>query len=93
MRIEPYAPFGVAFPELDRIVLTQQERATLRRAAAILSRVRELRNSRVPTDWYSGDEDDADLLFGWRICDELSTAGHLDAEGVPATWPRDANHD
>jgi excisionase family DNA binding protein len=68
----------------DKITLTQQERATLRRAADILDRVRELRNSRVPTDWYAGDEDDSDLVFGWRICDELATKGEIDAERVSA---------
>ena len=72
MRIVEYAVMGIREPALDHIALTASERAALRRSADILSRVRELRNDRVPTDWYAGDEDDSDLLFGWRICDELS---------------------
>jgi hypothetical protein len=82
MRLHPYVIFGVDQPALDEIVLTSAERATLRRAAAILEGVRDLRNSRVPTDWYAGEEDDCDLAFGQRIADELATTGRIDAETV-----------
>ena len=78
MRVQSYEVFGVRVPDLDRLYLTSQERATLRRAAVILERVREARTSRHPVDWYSGDEDDADLVFGWRICDELAREGSID---------------
>ena len=82
MRVAEFSMMGLREPGLDRIVLTSQERATLRRAADILVRIREARNSRVPTDWYAGDEDDSDLVFGWRICDELAAKGEIDAEKV-----------
>lgn len=82
MRVDEYVIFGFRQPNLDRVVLTRQERTTLRRAAVLLDRVRELRNARVPTDWYAGDEDDCDLVFGGRICNELADRGELDAELV-----------
>jgi hypothetical protein len=84
VRVAEYRALGVIRePDLDTIVLTQAERVTLRRAAAILEAVREKRNQRVPTDWYAGDEDDSDLVFGWRICDELASKGEIDAALVP----------
>ena len=82
MKVRPYAVFGIRQPNLDRIVLTKSERDVLRRAAGILAGVRDLRNSRVPTDWYAGDEDDSDLCFGSRICSDLAETGELDAEEV-----------
>ena len=82
MRTVEYAIFGSRQPALDTIRLTDAERTTLRRAAAILSELRERRNARVPTDWYAGDEDDCDLVFGWRICSDLAEKGSIDAESV-----------
>lgn len=84
MKIDAFSSFGVRQPALDRIVLTDRERQTLARAAVILDGVRALRNARVPVDWYAGDEDDADLVFGWRICDDLAKSGEIDAEAVDA---------
>ena len=78
MRVQEYEVFGLRVPDLDRLILTQQERTALRRAAVILERVREARTSRHPVDWYMGEEDDADLVFGWRICDELAREGSID---------------
>jgi hypothetical protein len=80
MKVRPYIVFGIRQPTLDEIVLTKAERDVLRRAAVILEGVRDLRNSRVPTDWYAGDEDDSDLCFGVRICRDLAALGKLDAE-------------
>lgn len=82
VRHKPYAIFGIRQPSLDTITLSDAERRALARAAAILGDVRELRNSVVPTDWYAAEEDDSDLLFGWRICDELARTGTIDAETV-----------
>ena len=82
MKLVPYVVFGFREPALDRIVLSASERATLKRAAAILDAVQESRRGRVPTDWYSHDEDDHDLSFGRSICDELATTGQIDAEAV-----------
>lgn len=82
MRVSVYSVLGLRLPELDALTLTERERATLRSAAGILDRVREQRNSRVPTDWYAGEEDDCDLVFGWRICDALATDGRIDASTV-----------
>ena len=82
MRLQPFVVFGHHEPSLDDIVLTTAERGTLRRAAAILDQVREMRNARVPTDWYAGDDDDADLVFGWRIAAELARTGRIGAEAV-----------
>ena len=82
MQVQLSAVFGIRQPQLDEIVLTKAERVTLRRAADILEGVRDLRNRRVPTDWYSGDEDDADLCFGIRVSRELAETGRIDAEAV-----------
>ena len=81
MRIEVYAPFGMrlAGDDLDEIVLTKAERATLAKAAAILDKVTELRESRHPVDWFAGEEDAADLTFGWRICSDLAESGRIGA--------------
>ena len=82
MKVEPFTIFGIRQPSLDKIVLTKSERDALRRASVILESVRDLRNGRVPTDWYAGDEDDSDLCFGFRICRDLAVDGELDAEYV-----------
>lgn len=82
MKHVPFQAFGVPQPSLDRIVLTASERATLRKAADLLRAIREQRNAIVPTDFYAGDENDADLVFGWRICDDLARDGFIDAETV-----------
>ncbi len=82
MKLSEYRMLSIRQPELDRIVLSDRERKTLAAAAVILERLRSVRNARVPIDWYAGDEDDCDLLFGWRICDELARDGDLDAELV-----------
>jgi hypothetical protein len=73
---------GMRQPSLDWIGLTLAERATLRRAADLLGRIHEERNRTVPVDWYAGDEDDSDLAFGWRICNDLAEDGRIDAESV-----------
>jgi hypothetical protein len=83
MRLHPYEILGVRQPALDELRLTEAERRTLRRAAEILLRVRELRNGRAPVDWYMGDEDDLDLTFGARICEDLAESGAIDAPVVP----------
>lgn len=88
MRLAPFSTFGLRQPGLDRVVLTERERDTLRRAAAILDEVRTRRNARVPVDWYAGDEDDADLVFGWRICDELARKGSIDAESIAREYEK-----
>jgi hypothetical protein len=77
VNIQRYAPFGIRFAELDAVTLTDRERATLGKAADLLHRIREARVVERETDYYAGDEDDADMVFGWRICDELARTGRL----------------
>ena len=82
MRSADYAVMGVRQPQLDQIRFSQAERTLLRRTADLLEKIRTERNARVPTDWYAGEEDDSDLVFGWRICDEMARTGQIDAERV-----------
>jgi hypothetical protein len=83
MRVQIFAPFGVRLAsvgqDLDEIILTKAERATLGRAAEILRKVSETREARHPVDWFSGEEDAADLTFGWRICSDLAETGRIGA--------------
>jgi hypothetical protein len=83
MRVMEFAPFGVRLAgigdELDEIVLTKYERATLARAAAILDEISQTREARHPVDWFAGDEDACDLTFGWRICRDLADDGRISA--------------
>ena len=82
MRFHPDLVFPPELGELGEIVLTGRERAVLRAAASLLEQVRDQRIKRAPTDWYAGEEDDHDLVFGWRICDALATDGRIDAATV-----------
>ena len=83
MRVAEFAPFGIRLAsvgdELDEIVLTKGERATLARAAAILDEISTTREARHPTDWFAGEEDACDLTFGWRICRDLAETGRIGA--------------
>lgn len=82
MKLQEHVVFGFHEPQLDRIVLSQSERTMLHRVADLIDNVRSTRNARVPTDWYSGDEDDSDMCFAVRICRDLADDGGIDAPSV-----------
>ena len=68
MRVRRYSMLGMREPALDKIVLSQAERQTLVKAAAILDEIRELRNG---GDLDADDDLNTDVALAAYSCRDL----------------------